>query len=205
MTSSSEQIVARESAGGGISRRTVVNAAAWSVPVIAAAVAVPLAAASTSQASIAALVGSTITANSSSGAASGEFATSGMRISNVSGEWSTGVLTAAYRLQGPWATASLSKPDGSPFVQGETIVHGGTAWTVTMILADSDGTWEVHFSGAPVTVTADITISMPSAIYSGTFSPGIPSTRNPILATVSVAAAAVNSGDGAASSASYPV
>lgn len=205
MTSSSQQIVPSGSAGGGISRRTVVNAAAWSVPVIAAAVAVPLAAASASQASIAALVGSTIAANGTTGTASGEFATSGLRISNVSGEWSTGMLTAAYRLQGPWATASLSKPDGSPFVQSETIVHGGTVWTVSSILTDSDGTWEVHFSGAPATVTADVTISMPLAIYSGTFSPGTPSTRNPILATVSVAAAAVNGGDGAASSASYPV
>lgn len=205
MTSSSQQNVVPEGAKKGISRRTVVAAAAWSMPVIAAAVAVPLAAASTSPVSISALVGTTIVASGTAGTATGDFSTSGMRISNVTGESSTGTLTAGYRLQGPWNTGSITKPDGSPFTQGETIVHGGTTWTVAAIVSDSDGVWAVYFTGASVTTSTDITISMPPAIYSGTFATGVPTTRNPILATVSVAAADVDGGEGAAASASYPV
>jgi len=204
MTSASNESDVSRRATPLISRRTTVKAAAWSVPVIAAAVAAPLAAASAAQATIAALVGGGISADGASGTASGQFSTSGIQISNVVGEWSTGALTASYRLTGPWSTGAIVKADGSAFVQGEVIAYGGTVWTVAFVDVDSSGTWEVRFTSAPVTVKSDTVIAMPAAQYSGTFTQGVPTPRNPIQGTVAVAAANINDNLAVAASASYP-
>lgn len=204
MTSSSNESGISRITSPIISRRTTVKAAAWSVPVIAAAIATPLAAASAARATIAALVGGGISADASAGTASGQFATSGIRISNVVGEWESGELTAAYRLTGPWVSAAITKPDGTPFTQGEVISHGGTVWTVTFVDVDGADTWEVRFTSPSVTVSADTTVSIPPAVYSGTFTPGGPTPRNPISGSVSVAAANVNGGEAVASASSFP-
>lgn len=204
MTLSSNESEASKNGGPIISRRTTVLAAAWSVPVIAAAVATPLASASAAQASIAAIVGGGISADGTAGTASGQFSTSGIQIADVVGEWSTGALTASYRITGPWASAAIVKTDGSPFTQGEVITDGGTVWTVSFVDVDGADTWEVQFTSASVTVSTDTIIAMPPARYAGTFSPGVPNRRNPIQGTVSVAAANINGGVAVAASASYP-
>lgn len=185
------------------SRRAVVKAAAWAAPVVAVAVAAPFAAASAGQANIAAGVGGNIIANGSAGTASGALSGS-IIITNVVGTWATGTITASYALTGVWATGSITKADGTAFVQNETIVYGGVTWTVVFVDSDSSGVWEIHFTAPSQSVSANTTLSLPPAIYSGTFTPGTPSNRNPVSGTVRVAAANVNSGQTVSNSSNYP-
>lgn len=205
-----DNIEVAEAAEGGVSRRKLIKAAAWSAPVIAVAAATPLAAASPGQANTAAFVGSNISAQQSAGTASGTYANSGGTVSNVTGSWSTGTLRGTYELTGPWTSASLTKPDGTAFIQGETIIRDGIAWTVTFAsVSNDDGEWVVQFQTDPITVTSNTTVLLPAAIYSGTFvagstGPGRPTFSNPIAASVSFAAAAVNSGEAIGSSSVFP-
>ncbi|MBQ9918093.1 MAG: hypothetical protein IJO71_12970 [Microbacterium sp.] len=198
------------SAGTGLSRRAVIKTAAWATPVIAVAVAAPLASASPGTARTNAFVGSNISANQSAGTASGSLTGSGGSITNVSGSWDSGKFTGVYRLRGPWSTATLTKPDGSSFVLGETISYSGTAWVVTGLnISDDDAEWFVEFEAPSITVTSDTTVLLPGAIYSGTFVPGTtgpgrPTKSNPIQAAVAFGAEHVNSGALVGSSSNFP-
>lgn len=198
------------SAGAGLSRRAVIKTAAWATPVIAVAVAAPLASASPGTARTNAFVGSTITANRDAGTASGTFTGSGGSITNVSGSWASGTFTGVFRLRGPWTSATLTKPDGSPFTLGEIISYAGTAWTVTDLnVSDDDGEWFVQFEAPSITVSSDTTVLLPEAIYSGTFvagatTPGRPTKSNPIQAAVAFGAANINGGLLVGSSSNFP-
>jgi len=192
----------------GPTRRSVVLGAAWSVPVIAAAIATPLAAASTATpadlARVAAIVGGAISADAVGGTATGQFLTSGLSILDVTGEFSSGELSASYTLTGPWNTGVITKPDGTAFSVGETISHGGTVWTVSAVDEDADGVWRVAFTGLAVTVTTDTVVSIPPAIYSGTFTPGVPNDCNRVGGTVSVAAAEIAGGTQISNASTFP-
>lgn len=187
-----------------VTRRRVLKVAAWSTPVVAMSVAAPLAVASAGQASIEALVGGNISANSAAGTASGSFLTAGIAIVNVVGTWETGTLNGSYTLTGPWNTGLITKEDGTPFVAGEVITAGGAAWTVAFVESDADGTFRIEFSAASVTVGSNTIVALPRAIYSGTFTPGVPTNRNRIGGTVSVSAANVNGGASVSSASTFP-
>lgn len=186
------------------SRRTVLKGAAWAAPAVAVAVAAPLAAASAGTASTSAFVGGNIVANNAAGTASGAF-NGGLNITNVTGSWATGALTGELKLTGPWTSVSITKPGGTAFVVNELLTStDGTVWRVTSIDADTSGVWGVKFSAESKTVSANTTINLPAAIYSGTFTPGVPTTRSPIAATVSVGAANINGGSLTGNSSPYP-
>jgi len=194
-----------DSVTGSVSRRTVIKTAAWAAPVVAVAVAAPLAAASASTATISALVGGNLVANPSAGTFSGEFQSAGMQIGNVTGQWATGTLGAAYTLTGPINTGVITKPDGSNFTLNETLTEGGTVWTVSSIDSDSDGNvFRVEFIGQSVNVASNTTVLAPQAIYSGSFTPGVPNNRNRVGATVSVSAANVAGGNTFSNASTYP-
>lgn len=189
-----------------VPRRTIIKGAAWSLPVIAAAAAVPAHAASTgpaSQAQLSAQVGGSITADDNAKTATGTL-NGGVVITNVkNGPWETGALTGKYIGSGQWTSFAITKPDGQPFVSGETIVAGGVSWTVTQVVTDADGTWEIDFAGPSQTVSADTIFSLPAAVFSGAWT-GTPTTRNPVAGTVSVAAANINNGVSVSGAVSHP-
>lgn len=187
-----------------IARRTVVLGAAWSMPVIAAAAAVPLAAASAKQARLSAQTGGTIHADNTAGTASGTL-NGGVGLLNVvGGPWETGVLSGSYTGSGVWNSFQVTKADGTPFVEGETIIAGGVVWSVISVVSDADGTWEVDFAAPTQSVSSDTVFSLPAAIFSGTFTPRVPSKRNPVGATVTVGAVNVNNGLTTSASVSFP-
>ncbi|MGC0368412.1 hypothetical protein [Microbacterium sp. SLBN-111] len=198
------------SAPEGVGRRAVLKSAAWATPVIALAVAAPLASASPGTARTNAFVGSNIAADQSAGTASGSLTGSGGSITNVSGTWDSGAFTGVYRLRGPWTSATLTKPDGSSFVLGETISYAGTPWVVTALnISDDDGEWFVQFEAPSISVSSDTTVLLPGAIYSGTFvpgssGPGRPTKSNPIQASVAFGAEHVNGGALVGSSSNFP-
>ena len=187
-----------------LSRRTIVKGAAWSVPVIAAAAATPFAAASAKQAHLNAQTGGTISADNAAGTASGTLNGSVGLINVVGGPWETGVLSGSYTGTGPWNTFLVTKPDGTPFVQGETIVAGGVVWTVASIQSDADGTWQIDFTAPSQSVSSDAVFSLPAAIFQGTFTPGVPNNRNRVGGTVTVGAANVNNGLTTSAAVSFP-
>lgn len=197
-------------ADAGLSRRAVIKTAAWATPVIAVAVAAPLASASPGTARTNAFVGSNISANQSAGTASGSLTGSGGSITNVSGTWDSGKFTGVYRLRGPWTSATLTKPDGASFVLGETISYGGTAWVVVALnISNDDEEWFVQFEAGSISVSSDTTVLLPGAIYSGTFVPGAsgpgrPTKSNPIQAAVAFGAEHVNGGALVGSSSNFP-
>lgn len=160
----------------GVNRRTIIKGAAWSVPVIAAVSAAPLAAAGAGQASYSISVGSQINATPGAGTANGTL-NGALNITNVIGTWETGTLTASYKLQGPWETTTLTGPSGA-FATNQT--YG--IWTVSNVVQDSAGVWEVYFTAPSQTISANTSIPLPSASYAGTFSGA--TTRNPIAASV---------------------
>ncbi|MDU0344747.1 hypothetical protein RWH44_03415 [Microbacterium sp. KSW2-29] len=186
-----------ETATGSVSRRAVIKTAAWAAPVIAVAVAAPLASASPASANIQALVGGNIVANYSNSTFSGQFQNAGIQLSNVIGSYSTGNLKATYRVTGTNITGQITKEDGSLFTVGETITSGGTVWTVAAV---SGTNRRVDFTGQPVTVSgssgspAQVSIFAPRAKYAGTFDPAEISEDTPLSAAVSVSATAVNNG-----------
>ncbi|WZH37539.1 MAG: hypothetical protein PIR02_02485 [Microbacterium enclense] len=195
---------------GAVSRRAVIKSAAWAAPVVAVAVAAPLASASAGQARTNAFVGSNISANRDAGTASGTFAGSGGTITNVVGSWDTGKFTGVLRLRGPWTSATLTKADGSAFTLGEIITYQGTVWTVTDLnISNDDEEWFVQFESPSRTVTQDTSVLLPEAIYSGTFVPGAtgpgrPTRSNPISASVAFGAENVNGGALVGSSSNFP-
>lgn len=194
-----------ETATASVSRRAVIKTAAWAAPVIAVAVAAPLASASPSTATITALVGGNLVANPSGGTFSGRYQSAGMQISNVTGSWATGTLAVAYTLTGPVNTGLITKADGSLFVLGENLSEGGTVWTVSFIDSDTDGNvFAVQFTGQSVQVTSNTTVLAPPAIYSGTFTPGVPNNRQRVGATVSVSAQNVSNGQTFSNASTYP-
>lgn len=197
-----------ETAAGSVSRRAVIKTAAWAAPVIAVAVAAPLASASPGTARIAALVGGNISADFSSETFVGEFQNAGIQLSNVIGSYSTGALRTSYRITGPNITGQITKEDGtSLFALNETITSGGTVWAVVLVAANGR---RVDFSGQPVTVSgtsgspAQASIFAPRAKYTGTFDPAEVSEDTPLSATVTVSAAAVNGGVSVSNSSSTP-
>lgn len=185
-------------------RRTVLKGAAWSVPVIAAATAVPMASASAATAVLRAQAGGAIDVNPDAKTATGTFSGSGISIANVkNGPWETGELSGSYIGAGIWDEFVITKPDGTPFVAGEVISHGGVAWTVTEVESDEFGTWSVYFTAPSQSVSADVLFLLPPAIYSGSWS-GTPTKRNPVAANVSVTVVNVNGGLSATNGNSYP-
>nr|MBS1900103.1 hypothetical protein [Actinomycetota bacterium] len=173
------------------------------MPVVAAVAAVPMAAASAKDAVLSAQVGGTIIANDTAKTATGTL-NGGVSITNVKGgPWQTGVLTGKYVGTGIWDTFAIVKPGGQPFVQGETITSGGLVWTVTAVVIDADGTWEVDFAAPSQSVSADTTFLLPPAEFSGTWS-GTPTARKPVQGTVSVGAANVNNGTTVSGAVSHP-
>lgn len=188
----------------GLSRRTVVAGAAWAVPVIAVAGAAPMAAASPGQANITAGTGGSITADGVAGTANGTLAGQ-VNITNVvNGPWETGPLSMVYSLNAVWATGDITKPGGGGFTQGENITVDGVVWTVASISQDASGVYQVNFTAPSQSVSTPTTFVGPSAIYSGTFTPGVPTSRNPISASVAVAATNVNGGAGVGTANQYP-
>lgn len=196
--------------GGSISRRAVIKTAAWATPVVAVAVAAPLASASPGTARTNAFVGSNISANQGAGTASGSLTGSGGSITNVSGTWESGTFTGVYRLRGPWTTATLTKPDGSGFELGETISYAGTVWVVVDVnVSNDDEEWFVQFEAPSISVSSDTTVLLPEAVYSGTFVPGTsgpgrPTKSNPIQAAVAFGAENINGGALVGSSSNFP-
>jgi hypothetical protein len=188
----------------GASRRTIMKGAAWAAPVVAVAVGAPLAAASPGQARIFAQAGGNISANNTAGTANGSLG-GGLVLNNVvGGPWQTGLLTVEYEGTGPWSTFQITKPGGAAFVQGETIVAGGLTWTVTLVTSDVDGTWAVRMTAPSQSVSIGRTFEAPQAEFSGTFTPGAATTRNPVAGTVRVSAANVNGGSTVSSGQSFP-
>lgn len=177
----------------GVNRRTIIKGAAWSVPVIAAVSAAPLAAASAGQAIFNIGVGSQINVNPGTETANGTLNGS-LNISNVIGTWETDTLTASYRFTGPWTATTLTGPSGT-FAVGQT--YG--IWTVSSIGQDETGMFEVDFTAPSQTITADTTITLPSASYTGTFSGA--TVRNPIGANVAFSSAVIRS---LSNSSNYP-
>ncbi|MFT4232863.1 MAG: hypothetical protein QM606_08840 [Leucobacter sp.] len=172
-------------------RRTIMKAAAWAAPVVAVAATAPLAAASVPDSSdITVSVGGSITADpgdnpTDPGTASGTLNGSINVVHTRAEPWETGALTGGYSLTGPWtAGSSITKPDGSAFVVGET--YG--IWTVSAVIVDTvtGDVRGVRFTAPSQTVTSSVSFALPSAIYSGTFSTGTPNIFNPLGASVSV-------------------
>lgn len=191
--------IEREVEPKGLSRRTVVTAAAWSAPVIALASAAPMAAASPESATLSALAGGVITANNAAGTANGSLE-GGLLIGNVlGGPWETGTIQVDYVGTGPWSTFGITKPGGASFIDGETIVHGGVTWTVSLPNART-----VRLTAPSETVSSNTTISAPPANFSGTFTSGVPDEFNPIGGTVRVSAANINGGNTVSAGQTYP-
>ncbi|AOX45476.1 hypothetical protein BJP65_06365 [Microbacterium sp. BH-3-3-3] len=95
----------------------------------------------------------------------------------------------------------------SLFSVGETITAGGTVWTVALVAASGR---RVEFTGEPVTVSgtssqpSQVSIFAPVASYTGTFDPAEVSEDDPLSATVTVTAAAINNGVSVSNSSSTP-
>lgn len=194
-----------ETATGPVSRRAVIKTAAWAAPVIAVAVAAPLASASAGTARVEALVGGNLVADAGAGTFYGAYQNSGMFISNVTGSWETGTLGLTYTLTGPVNTGVITKEGGALFTLGENISAGGTVWTVVFLDEDTDGNvFAVQFTGQSVRVTSNTSVLGPIAEYSGTFTPGVPNSRQRVGATVSVSAANVAGGRTVSNASTYP-
>lgn len=179
---------------GGVSRRAVVQAVAWSVPVIAMAGAAPMAAASGGDdAEYAVTVGSLEADN---GTAEGTF-TPSLYVTSAD-TFTTGTITATFHLtEGPWSTASITKPKpGREAWEPGTAVTAtdGGIWSVLAVSEDS-----VSFQISNVEVSGGSVLALPTAAYSGTYDNSQLTNGNPL--TVSVDVTVTGNGAGTASNA----
>jgi hypothetical protein len=144
----------------GISRRTIVKAAAWSAPVIAVAVATPLASASITnddtELSISNSGNIVVRSNSVGGVVDGQFS-GAATVVNSGIAWQVDGATVSYSLAGPIVPASFTFA-GSP-ITGSTISNAGYTWSVVV---NEPNYLELQLlSPLPVTVPADGSVQVP--------------------------------------------
>lgn len=182
---------------GGISRRVIIQGAAWSLPVVALAAGAPMAAASVGVKSALFLKLGNLDVDA--GDAEGAFAPAVTVSSDVPSEnWNTGAITVTLTLTGPWLTATITRTDGTPWMEDESFTDGaGIEWTTTEVVSGAEA--QVTFRASGVGMPGSTTLYLPEAKYTGTYNQGSYnnaqiSTIDPIKASVSFAATAVNSG-----------
>lgn len=188
-----------EAKTAGISRRTIVKGAAWSVPVVAAMSMAPMAAASgPADATVASANTSQLTGSTSDGTFSGALAGS-LLLLNVSGNWETGELGADARVypgggktisfdNALWTNGTLA---GSPISVGTFLnTINGIPWTI-VVSAVAGGGYRL-ISTAP-SQKAVASYDIPGFSFAGSVSP-LPVVDNSLNTSVRVKAANVSAG-----------
>ncbi|HMR49211.1 MAG TPA: hypothetical protein PKE40_08080 [Arachnia sp.] len=169
-----------------ISRRAVVQASAWSTPVIAVAATAPMAAATVEEKTVAVAKMGTLEADN--GAAEGKFTPQALFASSDSAEqWNTGTITVTVALSGPWEPgATILDGEGEPW--GATATSSGIVWSVSVVEPVGGPPSVVFTSTGGADVTGTGTVDLPEATFSGTYDPAAVSPANPITTSVTVEA-----------------
>lgn len=147
-----DESVTLSATSSSISRRTVIKAGAWSVPVVALAVAAPMAAASGNEPQF--RPGTQAAGNSgnlqrTAGTAEIEgYVQANINLVPQAGEVLLPSIVASYTTSGAWSSVSLLDENGNAFVDGGTITDfNGIVWAVS---APNSGT--VTFTSVATTI-----------------------------------------------------
>lgn len=150
----------------GISRRSIMKAGAWSAPVVALAVATPLAAASINnvdtQLGVSNSGSLTVGSNTVGGSVNGSFA-GNATVSNTGPGWDIDDATVSYQLSGPITPHKFRF--GGVEITGSTITSGAYTWAV---VSNIDNYLELALlSPKPIVVPANgsTVLPYPSVTY----------------------------------------
>lgn len=153
---------------GGISRRTIVKGAAWSLPVVAVAVSTPLAAASVGLAALTFDVTPIVTEEAPFGATS-------VRVSNTSTVGYSGPLTFTTP---PWVTTAAFSIAGAT----ESTVGGVVTWTIPSVTVPAgetlilDLTWDGPY---PLTAETQPLVATVDPLAGAITPTGVPTVTSP--------------------------